>query len=51
MEEYQKKVTKKHRKQKIRLIGKGKQSKGSAPYVKKAEKTRAKSAPPGAGGV
>tara|TARA_R110000824_G_C15163200_1_gene672096 strand:+ start:1368 stop:1523 length:156 start_codon:yes stop_codon:yes gene_type:complete len=51
MEPYQKKVTKKHRKQKLRVLGRGKQKKGSAPFAENPPKERSKSAPPGAGGV
>ena len=50
LERYQRKVKRGHMKMKRRIIGTGKQTKGSSPYKKKPSFKRAKSAPPGAGG-
>jgi len=49
-EPYQKKVKKKHRKMKVRLIGKGKNKHNVGKKMKKPSYKRSKSAPPGAGG-
>ena len=52
-EPYQKKMKAKHRRMKVRLIGKGGGPKGSpgAPFSKKPSMSRAKSAPPGFGAL
>ena len=50
LERYQRKVRRGHMKMKRRLIGKGRQTRGSSPYSKSPSFKRAKSAPPGAGG-
>ena len=49
-EPFQKKVKAKHRKMKIRLIGKGKNKHNVGKKMKKPSYKRSKSAPPGAGG-
>ena len=53
IEKFQKRVQSKHRRLKSKLIGKGNQNPGcgGSPYTNKPDKGRAKSAPPGAGGV
>jgi len=53
IEKFQKRVQSKHKRLKTRLIGKGNQNPGcgGSPYTNKPDKGRAKSAPPGAGGV
>ena len=48
---YQKKVARKHRRMKIRLIGKGKNKHNVGKKMKKPSYKRSKSAPPGAGGT
>ena len=50
LERYQRKVRRGHMKMKRRLIGKGRQARGSSPYSKRPSFKRAKSAPAGAGG-
>ena len=50
-EPFQKKVKAKHRKMKIRLIGKGKNKHNVGKKMKKPSYKRSKSAPPGAGGT
>ena len=45
-EPYQRKVAAKHKKMKIRLIGKGKGKHTAGPYKKKPSNKRSKSAPP-----
>jgi hypothetical protein len=50
-EPFQKKVKAKHRKMKIRLIGKGKNKHNVGNKMKKPSYKRSKSAPPGAGGA
>ena len=49
-EPYQKKMKAKHRRMKVRLIGKGKGPK-SAPFIKNPSMARSKSAPPGFGAM
>jgi len=51
IEPYQRKVIAKHRKMKIRLIGKGKNRHNVGKKMKKPSYKRSKSAPPGAGGT
>jgi len=51
IEPYQKKVRAKHRRMKIRLIGKGKNKHNVGKKMKKPSYKRSKSAPPGAGGT
>ena len=53
IEKFQKRVQSKHKRLKSKLIGKGNQNPGcgGSPYTNKPNKGRAKSAPPGAGGV
>lgn len=53
IEKFQKRVQRKHKRLKSKLIGKGNQNPGcgGSPYTNKPNKGRAKSAPPGAGGV
>jgi 8-oxo-dGTP pyrophosphatase MutT (NUDIX family) len=48
---YQKKIRRKHRRMKIRLIGKGKNKHNVGKKMKKPSYKRSKSAPPGAGGT
>jgi ADP-ribose pyrophosphatase YjhB (NUDIX family) len=50
IEPYQEKVKQKHRRMKIRLIGKGKNKYNVGKKMKKPSYKRSKSAPPGAGG-
>ena len=48
---YQEKVKRKHRRMKVRLIGKGKNKHNVGKKMKKPSYKRSKSAPPGAGGT
>jgi len=50
-EDFQQDVKKKHKRMKIRLIGKGGNKTKAAPYNKDPSTERSKSAPPGSGGV